>query len=478
MSSTISACIIAKDEEKHIGTCLKSLQGVVDEIIVVDTGSTDRTVEIAKSYGAKVYFKKWDNDFSLVRNEALEKATMDYIIYIDCDEYLVGDGWINLRKNLNKRYEGYCLLLANIIDGKKTLAAQTFRIFKNRKNFRFVGKIHEQIIRSILKTYKESDIGFLPIEIYHLGYDEKEYDIEKKKKRNFEIYEVYPEEEKDGFFYYNIAGEYSRAGLKEKALESYIKSYNTEGFDNGFRQYLAIYLTKGLFEARRYSEAIFYSSEFLKKYTDFADLHFLRGTCYYYIGKYSEALAEIKSYEEHKGNVNYPDFKLGESNNLQDILNELRGKSISFSKELISIIVDFREYTGEKSNLIKLNEFSNNVIVISDEEEVLREAKEFLAKPVTNETDIIAEVEKTLYTFYFKHGEFIELPWFMKAIDLINVGQYDILESMALDEEFNVYITSRVVKSELVKKEGISIFEKGNDNNYTMPKDKLMIINK
>ena len=83
----ISSCLIVKNEAENIARCLESIKSISDEIIVVDTGSTDNTVEIAKSYGARIYFYEWDNNFSNARNFALEKATGDWIIFLDADEY-------------------------------------------------------------------------------------------------------------------------------------------------------------------------------------------------------------------------------------------------------------------------------------------------------------------------------------------------------------------------------------------------------
>ena len=85
---TISACLIVKNEEKFLPQCLESIKNAVDEIIIVDTGSTDRTVEIAKSYGAKVYHHPWRNSFSEARNHSLSYATCDWILQIDADESL------------------------------------------------------------------------------------------------------------------------------------------------------------------------------------------------------------------------------------------------------------------------------------------------------------------------------------------------------------------------------------------------------
>src|SRR4051794_40673333 len=82
----LSLCMIVKNESKHLANCLESVEGVVDEIIIVDTGSTDDTVEIAKSYGAKVYHYEWNDNFSDARNESIKYATGDWILVLDADE--------------------------------------------------------------------------------------------------------------------------------------------------------------------------------------------------------------------------------------------------------------------------------------------------------------------------------------------------------------------------------------------------------
>ena len=86
---TISACMMVKNEEAFLPRCLESIKDVVDEIIVVDTGSTDRTAEIAKSYGAKVYHHPWENNFSKHRNQSISYATGDWIFILDGDEEVI-----------------------------------------------------------------------------------------------------------------------------------------------------------------------------------------------------------------------------------------------------------------------------------------------------------------------------------------------------------------------------------------------------
>ena len=85
---TISLCMIVKDEEAVLDKCLKSVHDLVDEIIIVDTGSTDKTKEIAKKYTDKIYDFKWVDDFAKARNYSFSKATKDYIFWLDADDYM------------------------------------------------------------------------------------------------------------------------------------------------------------------------------------------------------------------------------------------------------------------------------------------------------------------------------------------------------------------------------------------------------
>ena len=93
---TISLCMIVRNEEDVIGRCLESVWGVPDEIIIVDTGSTDRTKEIARAMGAQVYDFAWIDDFSAARNASFDRAAMDYILWLDADDVVDADNRLAL----------------------------------------------------------------------------------------------------------------------------------------------------------------------------------------------------------------------------------------------------------------------------------------------------------------------------------------------------------------------------------------------
>ncbi|MFZ2655904.1 MAG: glycosyltransferase family 2 protein, partial [Victivallales bacterium] len=97
---TLSVCMIVKNEEAFLGRCLKSVVDHVDEIIIVDTGSTDRTVGIAKSFGARIYYHPWQDDFSLHRNQSISYARGRWIFIIDADEEYRASSKRNLREEV------------------------------------------------------------------------------------------------------------------------------------------------------------------------------------------------------------------------------------------------------------------------------------------------------------------------------------------------------------------------------------------
>ena len=177
----ISVCYIVKNEEHNLPRSLDSLKGQIDEIVVVDTGSTDNTIEVAKSYGAKVLESPWNNDFSTPRNMALDNATGDWIIFLDADEYFTDETCKNVRNVIEQADKngknGLLVNLVNIdVDQNNRVLDTTYilRMYRNVKEWRFVGRIHEELRKAGGGTIDK--ISLVPtnkLELYHTGYSAK-----------------------------------------------------------------------------------------------------------------------------------------------------------------------------------------------------------------------------------------------------------------------------------------------------------------
>ncbi|MCX7780184.1 MAG: glycosyltransferase [Negativicutes bacterium] len=187
----ISACVIAKNEEKNIGRCFASYWDVVSEIILVDTGSTDRTVEIARQYGAKIYSYQWNHDFAAAKNFALDKAKGQWIVFLDADEYFDGRSSRLLPRLLKKidmtKHNAIGCKITNIDIDNNSRVIDTFlnvRIFKNDKNIRYRNNVHEGLYHikngklDILVLYDD-------VVVYHTGYSSSI--VKGKAERNLEI---------------------------------------------------------------------------------------------------------------------------------------------------------------------------------------------------------------------------------------------------------------------------------------------------
>lgn len=157
-SPLLSLCMIVRNEADNLPRCLESVNGVVDELVIVDTGSTDRTKEIALSYGAKIYDFKWIDDFSAARNYSLEGATGEWILVLDADEALDEKSGPSLRSILiDSKVDAYNCILRNVLSVEPQLVYhdQVFqgwiRIFRNRPQYRFESIYHESVFPSLLR---------------------------------------------------------------------------------------------------------------------------------------------------------------------------------------------------------------------------------------------------------------------------------------------------------------------------------------
>lgn len=221
----ISACVITKNEEQNIGVCLESLKGIVQEMIVVDTGSTDQTTTIAASYGAVIYHYEWQNDFAAAKNYALDQARGEWIIFLDADEYLSNEARqsfeLYMKKiDTNKNFDAIGVRMVNIDKDeadKELSSVVTVRIFRNRPNLKYKNAIHEELFNSdktIHILIAEQNI----LQVYHTGYSATI--IAEKLKRNLKmiLHEIATQGEQPQYYRY-LCDCYHGLGDYEQAIK-------------------------------------------------------------------------------------------------------------------------------------------------------------------------------------------------------------------------------------------------------------------
>lgn len=167
----VSAALIVRDEENFLHGCLDSLVGLVDEIVVVDTGSVDGTKDIAAAHGARVFDHRWRDDFAEARNEAIDRAQGDWILYIDADERVRPYD----RRRLERELADSSLCVATVRFHPRTgfTAYPEHRLFRRDPRIRFRGAIHETIMPDITQIMAAGTgrRRSLDLTIDHLGYD-------------------------------------------------------------------------------------------------------------------------------------------------------------------------------------------------------------------------------------------------------------------------------------------------------------------
>jgi glycosyltransferase involved in cell wall biosynthesis len=187
---TISLCMIVKNEAKVLERCLRSVEGIPEEIIIVDTGSEDSTKEIAENFTSRVFDFNWVDDFSVARNYSFDQATMDYILWLDADDILVPEdrtAFLELKKILAPTVDAVSALYHTAFDGAGNVLQSTrrLRMVRRQKNFKWVGVVHEDLVTEGPYYYYDSDIA-----ITH----QKPFDEPGSPRRNLQIYEKYFEE--------------------------------------------------------------------------------------------------------------------------------------------------------------------------------------------------------------------------------------------------------------------------------------------
>lgn len=290
----ISVCMIAKNEDNHIEECLKRLKPCKFEVIVVDTGSVDRTVEIAQRYADKVYHFAWCDDFSAARNFSIEQATNDWVLIIDCDEYLENVNLLQLEESLEQNSRSVGMIVRNnpySVQGVRSVMSERIGRLFNRRYCHYEGNIHERV-RSL--DGGEPDSFQIPLTFYHEGYV-SESDKRMRATRNLEM--LLHDLELKGpspYIYFQLGQNYISLNDLHKAAQYFQKGLELNvDVRSAFVQSMIETYGYCLIELANYDLAMSLQDKY-EQLSHSADFIYLMGVIYMKKGIYDKAISEFE----------------------------------------------------------------------------------------------------------------------------------------------------------------------------------------
>jgi len=299
----LSVCLIVYNEGKNLSRCLSSVKDIASEIIIVDTGSTDNSILIASEFTEQVYSYKWKNDFSSARNFCLDKASGEWVLFIDGDEQLEGECLDLLQARMQSRdVEGYLVTIKHKSKNAHELLNVPdlqLRLFKNDKNYRYRGIINEEILHSIWRANPSAGIEISRgISIIHYGYSEEDTENRYRMRRNIELIKLgLNGEEEELLKHYYLGCEYYRHHKFAQAVEHFQLVYdNTDYIDHGanYIPELLRSISVSLYMLNKVTEALSFIDNALSILPDMGDLHYLQAIIYKNNSQYTKAYQAYK----------------------------------------------------------------------------------------------------------------------------------------------------------------------------------------
>jgi glycosyltransferase involved in cell wall biosynthesis len=310
---TLSLCIIVKNESSNLAQCLTSVKGLVDEIVIVDTGSADNTKQIAKQFTKNVYDFQWINDFAAARNFSIQHATGDWILILDADETLSSKDHALIRQTISSAPSSivaFKLILRNYTDDSRAAgwisstgdtyeeskaaagwwAVPKIRLFRNNPSIRYSGAIHESVSESVKKI---GGTRSLDIPIHHFG----KLDVKKEinKSSSYESLSKQKIAKKMDFYsYFELGRQYVHSGKGDEAIKAFEQStaLNPDYFETWF-MLGTIYILKGdlLLAFKNLEKARTLNNDFASTYVNLGIICAKQKQHQKAIGYFSQALA-------------------------------------------------------------------------------------------------------------------------------------------------------------------------------------------
>ncbi|QAY67772.1 tetratricopeptide repeat-containing glycosyltransferase family 2 protein [Paenibacillus protaetiae] len=296
----LSLCMIVKDEENVLDRCLSSVKEIADEIIIIDTGSTDSTKEIASKYTSQIYDFKWIGDFSAARNEGIRKANGKWILVLDADEYFDRTDVLALRSFLEQQIPQanriFTIDILNFVGSslaESTISsAKVSRIFPNRFNIYYHRPIHEQLISEQGHHLESADC---PVPLYHTGYLENVLEKKDKHARNINIFQSMKQNKSYSVYdLFTVGNEYAMKLDMDKAIYYYKRSIdkankNPNYFDKPWYQNCVVALIRCYLQTDKLSDAWELIESRVSRWSSYPEYECLKGLVYYQLGFYRHA---------------------------------------------------------------------------------------------------------------------------------------------------------------------------------------------
>ena len=420
----LSLCMIVRDSSRTLGSCLDSIVPWVDEMIVVDTGSTDDTRQIASSHGAKVFDFPWCDSFSAARNESLRHAKGDWLFWMDSDDTISPESGEKLRsltqQSLEKAPTGYTMQVhcpGPPGSGDVTVVDHV-KLFRNDPRLRFEGRIHEQILPAIRSL--GGQVEWTDIYVTHSGSEHSLEARQRKQQRDLRLLEMeLAEKPEHTFVLFNLGMTYADMDEASKALEFLKRSLLSATPDESHVRKAYSLLVSCLVQLYHDEEALRIIYRALEMFRDDAELLFRQGILFQRAQSYERAIESFERAIEDRGERFFASRDRGITSykarhNLASVYREINRPDLAelqWRLALESFPIYRIAWKGLTDSLIEQKKFTTLAIEI----EKMREA-----------TSLETEVA---YATILRHQANGEMKWAMEVL-------YEFMQKSPDDIEF------------------------------------------
>jgi tetratricopeptide (TPR) repeat protein len=301
-NNRLSLCMIVRDSSRTLASALSSVQSYVDEMVVVDTGSTDSTPDIAIGLGAKVFDFPWCDDFAAARNESLRRAEGDWLFWMDSDDTIDAENGRRLRELANRPLEPapmayvmqvHCPGLLN--DGHcDVTVVDHVKMFRNLPELRFEGRIHEQVLSSIRRLGGE--IAWSDAFVVHSGSDQSPEGRRRKQDRDLKLLELELADHPDHpFALFNLGMTYADMNRHAEAVSAFQRSLEVASHGESHLRKVYALMICSLTQLQQLGEAIRFCERGLSLFRKDPELNFRKGLVCHQLGRLEEAVTAYRA---------------------------------------------------------------------------------------------------------------------------------------------------------------------------------------